>query len=225
VPSEHVRESVVRELRVARDRVVVVPHGVDASRLRDATPAADLRARLGLGARRVLVYPAMTAPHKRHDFLVELLARHWTDPDLVLVLIGGPGAADGALRSTLAAAPVGVRDRIVHAGRVSDADRNGLLAMADALVFPSEYEGFGAPVIEAMAIGTPVLCSDATCLPEVTGPAAVVRPLRLDAWAGALDEVRLRHDELVAAGHRRALQFTTASSGRALFDAYRRATA
>ena len=108
---------------------------------------------------------------------------------------------------------------------MSDLDRNGLLAMAEAMVFPSEYEGFGAPVVEAMALGTPVVCSDATCLPDVVGPAAVVRPLRLDAWADALDEVGRRRDELVAAGRDRARRFTTAVSGRSLLDAYRQVVA
>ena len=77
-------------------------------------------------------------------------------------------------------------------GRVSDADRDGLIAGAEALVFPSEYEGFGAPVLEAMALGTPVVCSDRAALPEVAGDAALVRPLDPDAWEGALDEVAAR---------------------------------
>src|SRR6185436_5543458 len=106
-------------------------------------------------------------------------------------------------------------------GRVSAADRDGLLAAAEALVFPSEYEGFGAPVLEAMALGTPVVCSDRTALPEVAGAAALVLPLELDAWKGALDDVAARRDELVAAGLARAAQFTTAASGRALAGAYR----
>ena len=79
---------------------------------------------------------------------------------------------------------------------MSAADRDGLLAAAEALVFPSEYEGFGAPVLEAMALGTPVICSDRTALPEVAGDAALVLPLELDAWKGALDEVAARRDEL-----------------------------
>ena len=163
----------------------------------DRTDEAELRRRFALGDDRVFVYPAMTAPHKRHDFLVELMQRHWTDPDLRLVLIGGQGLAEDDVARAIDRSPTEVRQRIVRLGRVSDADRNGLLAMAEAMVFPSEYEGFGAPLIEAMALGTPVICSDATCLPEVVGDAAVVRPLQLDAWADALDEVAARR---VAAG-------------------------
>ncbi|MCU1361306.1 MAG: putative glycosyltransferase [Ilumatobacteraceae bacterium] len=225
VPSEYVRRSVVTELRVDADRVVVVPHGYEPALLVERTPQADLRQRLGLGDSRVVVYPAMTAPHKRHTFLVELMRRHWTDGDLRLVLIGGRGMADDDLTRAIAASPAAVRDRIVRAGRVSDADRNGLLAMAEAMVFPSQYEGFGAPVVEAMALGAPVVCSDATCLPDVVGDAAVVRPLQLDRWADALDEVAARRAELIVAGRARAQQFTTLVSGRALLSAYRRAAA
>ena len=73
------------------------------------------------------------------------------------------------------------------------ADRDGLIGAAEALVFPSEYEGFGAPVLEAMAMGTPVVCSDRVALPEVAGDAALVRPLDPDAWKGALDEIARSH--------------------------------
>jgi glycosyltransferase involved in cell wall biosynthesis len=98
-----------------------------------------------------------------------------------------------------------------------------LVAIAEALVFPSEYEGFGAPVLEAMALGTPVICSDRTALPEVAGDAAVVLPPTVDAWAGALATVAARRDELIAAGLRRARAFTVADSGAALAAAYHRA--
>jgi glycosyltransferase involved in cell wall biosynthesis len=108
---------------------------------------------------------------------------------------------------------------------VPAADRNGLLAMSRAMVFPSQYEGFGAPLIEAMTLGAPVVCSDATCMPQIVGDAGLVLPLDAAAWASALDEVDRRRVELVAAGHRRAQDFTSAASGRALSHAYERALA
>ena len=87
-------------------------------------------------------------------------------------------------------------------------------------MFPSEYEGFGAPVLEAMALGTPVICSDRAALPEVAGDAALVRPLELDAWKGVLDEVD--RESMAAAGRARAASFSTAASGAALAAAYGR---
>ena len=101
------------------------------------------------------------------------------------------------------------------------ADRDGLIAAAEALVFPSEYEGFGAPLLEAMVAGTPVVCSDQAAVPEVVGDAGLVRPIDPDAWKGALDDVAAARDDLVAAGRRRAELFTTATSGAALAAAYR----
>ncbi len=222
VPSDYVRESAIRELGVTPERVVVVPHGYEPDLLVTRTPADELRAIYGLGDGPVVVYPAMSAPHKNHVFLVDLLRERWTDPALRLVLIGGAGMAEEALRGAIAAAPDHVRRRIVRPGRVSDADKNGLISLAAALVFPSTYEGFGAPLIEAMALGTPFICSDATCLPDVAGDAGIVVPLAPDAWSSALDEVVARRDELVAAGHRRVAAFTSERSGAALLAAWDR---
>jgi glycosyltransferase involved in cell wall biosynthesis len=93
--------------------------------------------------------------------------------------------------------------------------------MSKALVFPSEYEGFGAPVIEAMALGTPVISSDRACLPEVVGDAGLVLPLEIDAWAGALHLVDSRRAHYLEAAARRLENFTAEASGKALADAYR----
>jgi len=219
VPSAFVRATVLDAFGVAAERVVVVPHGVDAPER--YTDEATLRDRYGLGGRRVVVLPAITHPHKGHRFLIDLLATAWTDPDLVAVLIGGAGAADADVAAAIDERGVG--RRMLRPGRVPDADRDGLIALADALVFPSEYEGFGAPVLEAMALGTPVICSDQAALPEVVGNAGLVLPLDLDAWAGALDTVTERRAELAASGRARAAAFGAEVSGRALLGAYRQA--
>ena len=87
-------------------------------------------------------------------------------------------------------------------------------------MFPSRYEGFGAPLIEAMTLGTPVIAAATTCIPEVVGDAGLVEPLDLDAWAPALDAVRSRRADLVERGHQRATVFTAAASGAALAGAY-----
>lgn len=216
VPSEYVRGSVVEAYGVDPDRVMVVPHGIEPAVAGDVTSEAELRARYALGDGPVLVYPAVTHPHKHHEFLLRMMRDHWRDPDLRLVLTGGQGMAEHVVSAC-------TDPRVCRLGRVPAADRNGLLAMAAAMVFPSRYEGFGAPLIEAMTLGAPVVCSDATCMPQIVGDAGLVRPLRPDAWAGVLDEVTARRGELVAAGHRRALDFTSKASGAALAAAYARA--
>ena len=219
VPSEYVRRSVVERLGADPERVDVVPHGYEPDLLRDITPPDELRDRYRLGDHRVLVYPAMTAPHKNHRFLLDLLTGPWRTKPFRLVLLGKTGLAEDEVAGRIARDPA-LRDRVLRPGYVSTADRNGLIAMADALVFPSEYEGFGAPLIEAMALGTPVVCSDSTCLPDVAGDAALVLPLDPAAWEDALDEVTRRRDELVAAGRARVRLFTAAASGRALAASY-----
>jgi glycosyltransferase involved in cell wall biosynthesis len=95
-----------------------------------------------------------------------------------------------------------------------------LIKMSVALVFPSLYEGFGAPALEAMALGTPVIASNCASLPEVIGDGGLVLPLEETAWAGALTEVHARRDELVRRGYARALQFTAAQSAQDLCRAY-----
>lgn len=223
VPSAFVRDTVVDAFGVTSERVVIVRHGVDVDGSRSTTPADTLRPRYALGQAPIVVYPAITHPHKNHRFLIDLMAGPWRERDVTLVLLGGVGAAEADVRAAIARAGLG--ERVVKPGRVSAADRDGLLAMAEALVFPSEYEGFGVPVLEAMAIGTPVVASDRAALPEVVGQAGLVLPLRLDAWADALDVVAARRECLVASGRERARVLTTAASGAALAAAYRAAMA
>ena len=216
VPSQFVRDSIVDAYGVAPTKIRVVPHGFEPDLVNDFTGEDDLRQRFELGDGPVIVYPAVTHPHKNHRFLIDLLRTRWTDPDLRLVLIGGSGAVEHSIAAA--------KDpRIRRLGRVSDADRNGLLKMADAMVFPSQYEGFGAPLIEAMALGCPVIASDSTCIPVVVDSAGLVLPLSIDAWAGGLDRVRQNRATMIAAGLRRAEAFTTKASGAALAGVYRAA--
>jgi glycosyltransferase involved in cell wall biosynthesis len=218
VPTEYVRSTVLDAYAPDPDRVVVVPHGIEST-LGDAAPdAAEVRRRYRLGNGRLLVYPAVTHPHKNHRFLLEVMARYWTDPDLRVVLLGGRGSAEADIAADILR--LGLGSRVVRPGRVPEADRDGLIAAADALVFPSQYEGFGAPVAEAMALGTPVICSDQRALAEVVGDAGLVLPLAPEAWEGALDELATRGDTLVAQGRRRADDFSIERSGAALADAY-----
>jgi glycosyltransferase involved in cell wall biosynthesis len=219
VPTEFVKRTVVDSFGVRPDRIVVVPHGVDDSLQHDATPEDELRERFGLGSDPVLVMPAATHPHKGHVFLIDVADRHWSHQGVRLVLMGGAGAAESAVRHRLE--DDRVARWVTHVGRVSDRDRNGLLAMARALVFPSEYEGFGAPVIEAMQLGVPVVSSDRACLPEVVGDAGIVLSLQEDLWAAVPEIVEQRRSDLIAAGRRRMTAFSITSSGEALADAYR----
>lgn len=222
VPSQFVRGTVIDALGVDPDRVVVVPHGIEPSAPQVAVDEAALRARWGLGTGPVLVYPAITHPHKNHRLLLDTMRDHWADePDLRLVFLGGRGAADADVERAID--DHRLRERVVRPGRVSADDRDAFVSIADALVFPSEYEGFGAPLIEAMALGTPVICGDHPTLREVVGDAGLVVPPDPAAWGDALGAARRSRRELVAAGRARVARYDLAASAAALLDAYERA--
>ena len=218
VPSEYVRQTVISATGVDSGKVMVVPHGMEPSIGVDATPEDVLRRKYGFGDGPVLVYPGITHPHKNHIFLLELMATKWNHPDLKIVFAGGKGLADEEV--TAAIARLNLSDRVIRPGRVNATDRDGLIKMALGVVFPSEYEGFGAPVIEAMALGAPVACSDRASLPEVAGDAGIVRPLNLDAWSDIPLLMEARREELVTKGYERAQQFTSRVSGDAILAVY-----
>ena len=219
-PTEYVRRRVVEVFGADPDRVAVVPHGVPPVPEQGADDVARVRAQFGLDDRPIVVYPAITHPHKRHDVLVRMLDH--LDDDTAIVLTGGSGPAEGALRALIAASPYA--ERVVRPGRVSADDLDALIAGADALAFPSEYEGFGAPLVEAMALGTPVVASDADAVREVVGDAGVIIDGDAgdpEAWAAAIGVARSRRAELARLGHRRRDAFTLRTSGSALETAYR----
>lgn len=221
VPSAFVKQTVCEQLGVAAHRISVVRHGVEPSLGGRATPADELRRRFGITAARVLAYPAITHPHKNHQFLLEL-ARHGRLNDTQIVFAGGAGRAHDDVLNAIAAH--GLAQQVLVVGRLGDADRDGLLLLADALVFPSTYEGFGAPVIEAMALGTPVVASDCAALPEVVGDAGQVVPLDVDAWSQAIDRATTQRADWQARGRRRAGEFRSIDSGRDLAAVYRAMT-
>ncbi len=218
VPSEFVAGTVHEAYGVPLDRLVVVPHGLPAPH-GAPTPTAELRRRYGL-PERFVVYPAITHPHKDHVTLLRAVAR---TPGLGVVLLGGAGRGEPQVVEEIARLHLG--GRVVRPGRIPAADRDGCYHAAVALAFPSRYEGFGAPVLEAMAAGCPVLAADATALPEVVGDGGMLLPAGdVDAWADALR--RLVDDAavgraLTVAGLARAAHFTAAHSARALVSAYR----
>jgi glycosyltransferase involved in cell wall biosynthesis len=223
VPSLFVAGTLAQHFSINAQKISVVPHGLEFTITTDITDERTLRERYGIKSRRMIFFPAITHPHKNHLFLLDLMANgvgDFADPDLVLVCAGAQGNAEHDVANAIVER--GLSSRVLRLGHVNGADRNGLMQMAEALVFPSEYEGFGAPVIEAMALGTPVICSDQTSLPEVVGDAGVVLPLTQEAWGKALHVVRMRRNEFVQAGYERSRMFTIATSAEALLRVYKK---
>ncbi len=188
VPSEFVRARAGERLRLPGEKIHVVPHGIDHARF---NPSEEPREPF-------LLYPARPWPHKNHARLLEAFRLVRAEqPELRLVLTGG-GHRNGP-------APPGVEIR----GLVSPEELVSLLRRAAALVFPSLYEGFGAPPLEAMACGCPVAASNAASLPEVCGDAAVLfDPHSGEAIADGIREALDRAPELSHAGLARARLFS-----------------
>ncbi len=222
--SESTREDLIELLHVARGRVDVVPLGLGSLQREQPLPRADVRARMDLGDRQVVLGLSAKRPHKNLAALIGALALIPAERRPLLVLPGYPTWHEQELRGRAASAGVAADVRFL--GWVSGAEIEGLWAVADAFVFPSLYEGFGLPVLEAMARGVPVACSNASSLPEVAGEAALLFDPRDEAAiAGAvrrLLEDPVEAERLRLAGRERAAQFTWERTARLTLATYER---
>jgi glycosyltransferase involved in cell wall biosynthesis len=194
--------------------VAVIPHGVEREVYRPPDPEAmdRVRRRFRLEGP-YLLFLGGIEPRKNLPGLVRAFVRLDGDARLVVVGPSVPWNPEGreALRPVLEALPDAARERVVFTGYVAEEDKVALLGGAAALAFPSLYEGFGLPVLEAMACGTPVLTSNVSALPEVAGDAALlVDPEDPEAIADGLRRLLEDGDlrrRLREAGLRRAERF------------------
>lgn len=205
-------------------RLVVVPLGVPSIGT-EATMPADVAARLD-GAPYVLAIGTLE-PRKNHAHLVGAFgALAGSHPDLRLVIAGPDGPARPDVDAAVTRLPAPARDRVVLAGAVTDAGRRALLDGAALLAYPSIYEGFGFPVLEAMTAGVPVVAARAGAIPEVAGDAALlVEPTDEAQLAAAIARVLDEPDtraELIARGTDRVRAFSWEDTALALAECYRR---
>lgn len=222
--SQHSKADIVRYMGVPPEKIDVVMLGV-RDLFRPVTPDAGeaVLRRFGISFPYVMFLGNLTR-RKNIELALRGFARVAGQfPDLRFVLAGPKLFREtpiGALADEL-----GIGDRIVLPGAISDADLPALYSGARAFLFPSFYEGFGLPVLEAMACGTPVISSAASSLPEVAGDAALlVDPNSLDEMTDAL--TRVLTDEalralLRARGLAQAARFTWAETARQTADIYR----
>ncbi len=209
--SAAVGAAVAERLRVPRERIVPVLLGHGMRTPEAVSAEADLRERFALGDGRIVLCVSAALVHKNLGRLLEAVAQVApAHDDVRLVIAGRPALEHDTLRAE--AERLGVADRVTFTGWIEDADLEGLYAAADVCVYPSLYEGFGLPVLEAMSRGVPLACSDATSLPEVAGDAALLfdphDPAAIAAAIGTLLDDRERADALRARGRERAAWFT-----------------
>jgi glycosyltransferase involved in cell wall biosynthesis len=223
--SEATRDDLVAVWDVPADKITVLYSGVDRAFepvTRSQTLAA-VRDRYRLGAAPYILSVGTLQPRKNYELLIRAFKQVADNFPHRLVIAGGRGWLEDRIGAEIARQ--GLADRIRLLGFVADEDLPALYSGAQLLAFPSLYEGFGLPVLEAMACGVPVLASDVSSLPEVAGDAAVLLPPGDEAgWARGLVDLLSNPDlrvRLVAAGFRRARQFTWRRAAAQLGDIYR----
>lgn len=226
VVSEHTRRDFLRFYRFPAGRVSVIhlAAGPSFRPITDPLVLKATRARLGLPQRFILSVATLD-PRKNLPGLIRAfhLALVRLPTDCKLVLAGATSQGSASILSLIRT--LGLSSRVHLTGYVSEGDLPALYNLAACLVYPSYYEGFGLPVLEAMACGVPVVCSNVSSLPEIAGDAArLIAPDDIPAIAEAM--MHLVHDPTEAdrmreRGLRRAGQFSWEQTARRTLDVYR----
>lgn len=212
------------------ERLAVIPHGVDHARFRPLEPekARQTARKHGLKPPYLLQLGSWF-PHKNLELSIEAFAHSGVARDGVRLAFVG-GGADDRYRRALAniARTRGVEDRIDWVDDIAAEDIPAVVAAASCLLQPSRYEGFALPLLEAMAVGTPGVVSDSSCLPEVSGGAwPVAEQDHAEAFAESIDAMVLdsdRRSAAISAGFERAAGFTWEKSARKTLAFFRRIT-
>lgn len=222
--SEATRQDLIELYGTPPEKISVLYHGVSPQfkPVTDPAALAQVRQKYGLGHADFILSLGTIQPRKNYGRLVQALAR--LKQDIALVIVGGKGWDSDSLLAEIE--KLGLSRRVHFPGFVADADLPALYSAATLFVYPSLYEGFGLPALEALASGTPVVASNRSALPEVVGHAGLlVNPEDVTALsaaiAGLLDDDS-RRAALAAAGLKQAAQFTWPAMARQLVQLYQR---
>jgi glycosyltransferase involved in cell wall biosynthesis len=218
--SECSKRDAVRLYNIRPDKIRVIYEGVDPqfAPVTDEARLSAVRAKYNL-PERFIVHVGTIEPRKNLPLLFDIIAQS----DKHLVVAGKLGWLTQPILAKVK--ELGLEDRVTFTGFVADEDLPALISAATLLAMPSKYEGFGLPVLEAMACGTPVIASNTSSLPEVGGDAALyARPNDPASWAQLIDRV-WGDDELRASlrekGFKQAAKFKWATMARETAEVYR----
>jgi glycosyltransferase involved in cell wall biosynthesis len=215
------REEICSVLGLDPARLTIVPHGHEPTRTAHPTPAETIRERLELNGQRVVLCVAAKRPHKNQELLIR--AAPSLDADTVIVLAGHVESYERELRAL--ADELELNGRVRFLGYQSDADLEGLWRMASCAAFPTLGEGFGIPVIEALAHGVPVAASDLPVMREVGGELAHYFDPRDAADAARAVRAALADTDAARLGPAQAGRFTWSAAAHATYEVYERVLA
>jgi glycosyltransferase involved in cell wall biosynthesis len=217
--SEFTRSEIMRIYAIPPERVFVHANGLDPSFAPppgNAIAPGDEQKRHG---RPYVLFVGTLSPRKDPITAVEAVAL--AEPPLDLIMVGPDQGSEREVRE--AVDRLGLGDRVNLRGHVSIDELAGLYRHAACLVFPSLYEGFGLPVLEAMASGTPVVAANTSSIPEVAGDAAIlVEPGHSSAFAGGIERAIADRERLTRLGRERAQQFSWRKAAVIAADVYRK---
>ena len=222
--SEATKADLMALWAVPAAKISVLYSGVDAQfrPVTDKRQLRQVRQRYGLAETPYLLAVGTVQPRKNYQMLIRAfrpVAANWPHN---LVIAGGHGWLYDDILAEVAAQ--GLAGRVIFTGFVDDADLPGLYTDATLSLMPSLYEGFGIPLLEAMACGVPILAADVSSLPEVAGEAGLLLPPTDEAaWSGAIHRLLLSQERrlaMVAAGFHQARNFTWRRAARQLLSLY-----
>lgn len=223
--SEFSKAALVEQYKIPPEKICLAYHTIDARFYR--AQETGQRPAVTLPEGRFLLFPANHWLHKNHDSLLQALRFLAVEKGVRLNLVLTGHDVDGGYPVAQKAAEYGIADQIFSAGYVSTEELIWLYAHAEMLVFPSLFEGFGLPLVEAMASGCPIACSRTSSLPEI-GVDAVeyfdpLSPLEIAAAIERIHQQPALRETLILRGHQRAAAFTSALSAQAHLQAFNEA--